>query len=88
VVHITDSFDADFGVDEWHGHNVFFRDGDGVPHYFINNRGDEAMGHLELPRHHAARPAGDLGGLAGGLPANPAVQVVELARQLRRRGLA
>ncbi len=26
---ITDSFDADFGVDEWHGHNVFFRDGDG-----------------------------------------------------------
>ena len=25
---ITDSFDADFGVDEWHGHNVFFRDGD------------------------------------------------------------
>jgi len=25
---ITDSFDVDFGVDEWHGHNVFFRDGD------------------------------------------------------------
>src|SRR5215472_5144591 len=24
---ITDSFDADFGVNEWHGHNVFFRDG-------------------------------------------------------------
>src|SRR6195952_4379192 len=24
---ITDSFDADFGVDEWHGHNVFFHDG-------------------------------------------------------------
>src|SRR6266704_6904910 len=22
---ITDSFDADFGVDEWHGHSVFFR---------------------------------------------------------------
>ena len=21
---ITDSFDADFGVDEWHGHNVFY----------------------------------------------------------------
>ncbi len=30
---ITDSFDADFGVDEWHGHNVFFRDGERVyPH--------------------------------------------------------
>ncbi len=42
---ITDSFDADFGVDEWHGHNVFFRDGDQVFRtYFINVRGDEAMG--------------------------------------------
>ena len=42
---ITDSFDADFGVDEWHGHNVFVRDGDQVFRtYFINNRGDEAMG--------------------------------------------
>jgi len=40
---ITDSFDADFGVDEWHGHNVFFRDGERVFRtYFINNRGDEA----------------------------------------------
>jgi hypothetical protein len=29
-----------------------------------------------------------LGGLARGLPPDPAVQVVELARQLRRRGLA
>jgi predicted dithiol-disulfide oxidoreductase (DUF899 family) len=42
---IIDSFDADFGVDEWHGHNVFFRDGERVFRtYFINNRGDEAMG--------------------------------------------
>lgn len=42
---ITDSFDADFGVDEWHGHNVFIRDGDGIFRaYFINGRGDEAMG--------------------------------------------
>lgn len=42
---ITDSFDADFGVHEWHGHNVFFRDGDKVFRtYFIDNRGDEAMG--------------------------------------------
>src|SRR5436309_12368824 len=42
---ITDDFDKDFGVDEWHGHNVFFRDGDRVFRtYFINNRGDEAMG--------------------------------------------
>src|SRR6476660_7064348 len=44
---ITDGFDADFGVDEWHGHNVFFRDGDKVFRtYFINNRGDEATGSL------------------------------------------
>jgi predicted dithiol-disulfide oxidoreductase (DUF899 family) len=42
---MTDSFDRDFGVDEWHGHNVFFRDGDKVFRtYLINSRGDEAMG--------------------------------------------
>ena len=42
---ITDSFDADFGVGEWHGHNVFIRDGERVYRtYFINGRGDEAMG--------------------------------------------
>jgi predicted dithiol-disulfide oxidoreductase (DUF899 family) len=42
---LTDSFDKDFGVDEWHGHNVFFRDGDRIFRtYFINNRGDEAIG--------------------------------------------
>jgi predicted dithiol-disulfide oxidoreductase (DUF899 family) len=42
---ITDGFDADFGVDQWHGHNVFFRDGERVFRtYFINARGDEAMG--------------------------------------------
>ena len=42
---ITDSFDTDFGVAEWHGHNVFFRDGDRIYRtYFVNERGDEAMG--------------------------------------------
>jgi predicted dithiol-disulfide oxidoreductase (DUF899 family) len=42
---ITDSFDADFGVAEWHGHNAFIRDGERVFRtYFINARGDEAMG--------------------------------------------
>ena len=25
---ITDSFDKDFGVDEWHGTNAFIRDGE------------------------------------------------------------
>jgi len=42
---ITDDFDVDFGVDEWHGTNAFIRDGDRVFRtYFINNRGDEALG--------------------------------------------
>src|SRR5439155_229270 len=42
---ITDDFDKDFGVDEWHGTNAFIRDGDRVFRtYFINNRGDEALG--------------------------------------------
>ena len=44
-VTITDGFDADFGVDEWHGHNVFIRDGESIFRtYFINGRGDEALG--------------------------------------------
>jgi predicted dithiol-disulfide oxidoreductase (DUF899 family) len=42
---MTDSFDVDFDVDQWHGTNVFFRDGDQVFRtYFVNNRGDEVMG--------------------------------------------
>jgi len=42
---ITDGFDTDFGVGEWHGTNVFLRDGDSVFRtYFVNSRGDEAMG--------------------------------------------
>jgi predicted dithiol-disulfide oxidoreductase (DUF899 family) len=44
-VTITDGFDADFGVDEWHGTNAFIREGDQVFRtYFVNNRGDEVMG--------------------------------------------
>jgi predicted dithiol-disulfide oxidoreductase (DUF899 family) len=42
---ITDDFDADFGVDEWHGTNAFFRDGHRIFRtYFVNHRGDEALG--------------------------------------------
>ena len=43
---ITDGFDADFGVDEWHGTNAFYRDDEDrvFRTYFINNRGDEALG--------------------------------------------
>ncbi len=42
---ITDSFDKDFGVAEWHGTNAFIRNGDQVFRtYFIDARGDEQMG--------------------------------------------
>jgi predicted dithiol-disulfide oxidoreductase (DUF899 family) len=42
---MTDDFDTDFGVDEWHGTNAFIRDGGRVFRtYFVNNRGDEVMG--------------------------------------------
>jgi predicted dithiol-disulfide oxidoreductase (DUF899 family) len=42
---ITDSFDSDFGVHEWHGTNAFIRDDDQVFRtYFIDARGDEQMG--------------------------------------------
>jgi predicted dithiol-disulfide oxidoreductase (DUF899 family) len=43
---LTDDFDADFDVDLWHGTNAFFRDDEDriFRTYFINNRGDEAMG--------------------------------------------
>jgi predicted dithiol-disulfide oxidoreductase (DUF899 family) len=46
---IGTGFDIDHGVDQWHGTNAFIRfdDGDGdkiYRTYFINNRGDEAMG--------------------------------------------
>ncbi|MDF2744254.1 MAG: protein of unknown function thioredoxin family protein [Actinomycetia bacterium] len=43
---LTDHFDADFGVAEYHGTNAFFRDDDDriFRTYFVNARGDEAMG--------------------------------------------
>jgi len=42
---LTDDFDSDFDVGEWHGTNVFLRDGDDILRtYFVDNRGDEQMG--------------------------------------------
>jgi predicted dithiol-disulfide oxidoreductase (DUF899 family) len=42
---LTDDFDADHDVGEWHGTNAFIREGDKVfRSYFIFSRGDEAMG--------------------------------------------
>jgi predicted dithiol-disulfide oxidoreductase (DUF899 family) len=44
---LTDKFDADFGVDQWHGHNAFIQDGAHIYRtYFVNGRGDESMGTL------------------------------------------
>jgi predicted dithiol-disulfide oxidoreductase (DUF899 family) len=43
---VTDDFDTDFGVGEWHGTNVFLREEDDsiTRTYFVDKRGDEAMG--------------------------------------------
>ena len=42
---LTDEFDKDFGVDEWHGTNAFIQQDDRIFRtYFLNDRGDEAMG--------------------------------------------
>ena len=43
---VTDSFDKDFDVDEWHGTNAFIRGDDGTVYrtYFVDARGDEQMG--------------------------------------------
>ena len=78
---ITDGFDADFGVDEWHGTNAFIRDGDRVFRtYFVNNRGDEALGntwsYLDLTAFGRQEVWEDS---PLRLPAEPAVRVVELA---------
>ena len=83
---MRDGFDADFGVDEWHGTNAFIRDGDRVFRtYFINNRGDEVMGgtwsYLDLTalgRQEEWEDSPD------GYPQSPPYAVVELARRLHR----
>ena len=42
---LTDDFDADFGVDQWHGTNAFIRDGDRIFRtYLVQDRGDEQLG--------------------------------------------
>ncbi len=71
---ITDSFDTDFGVEEWHGHNAFIRRGDKVFRtYLISERGDEAMGttwsYLDITA--LGRQGRYAGGLAGGLQTPP-----------------
>ena len=84
---LTDGFDADFGVDEWHGTNAFLRDGDRVFRtYFVNDRGDEAMGgtwaYLDITALGRQEEWEDS---PAGYPQTPAYDVVELARRVRRR---
>jgi predicted dithiol-disulfide oxidoreductase (DUF899 family) len=81
---LRDDFDADHDVAEWHGTNVFLRDGDEV--YRTLHRRPWRRGarvDLELPRHHAIRPPGGVGGLPRGLAADPALHLGRLARQVR-----
>ena len=86
---LTDDFDADFDVGEWHGTNVFYRDDDDRIYrtYFTSGRGDELLGgtwaYLDIT---AARAPGGLGGLAGGLPAEPGQHVAQAPRRVRRAG--
>jgi predicted dithiol-disulfide oxidoreductase (DUF899 family) len=85
---LTDDFDADFSVDEWHGTNAFFRKRRAnLPHLLRRQARRRSDGqHLELPRSDRARPPGGLGGLARGLPTDSALQVVEPPRPVRRAG--
>jgi Uncharacterized protein conserved in bacteria len=57
---ITDDFDKDFGVDEWHGTNAFIRDGDQcVPHLLHQQPRRRADGkhwnYLDITRSGARR---------------------------------
>ena len=67
---LTDGFDNDFGVDEWHGTDAFIRDDDDriFRIYFIDNRGDEAMGGTWPTSTLRRSGARTVGGLAGGRP--------------------
>jgi predicted dithiol-disulfide oxidoreductase (DUF899 family) len=81
LVHHDRQFDVDFGGDEYHGHNAFIHDGDQVYRtYFINWRGDEAMGttwsYLDMTRSDVRRH----GRTRRRVTPDPAIQVVELAR--------
>ena len=83
---ITDDFDADFGVDEWHGHNAFIRDGDKIFRtYFTDARGDEALGttwsYLDITALGRQEEWEDS---PEGYPQSPSLRVVELPRRLRQ----
>ena len=79
---LSDSFDTDFDMNEWHGYNAFIRQDDRIFRtYFINSRGDEAMGtvwsYLDMTALGRQENWEDS---PEGYP-QTTVQVVELARQ-------
>ena len=84
---ITDDFDADFGVDEWHGTNAFYRDDDGqiFRTYFVDKRGDEALGtawtYLDITALGRQEKWEDS---PEGYPQTAALRVVEPPRRVRR----
>ena len=85
---ITDDFDADFGVDEWHGTNAFLRDGDEVFRtYFVDTRGDEALGstwsYLDITALGRQEEWEDS---PEGYPQTPPYGVVEPPRRVRADG--
>ena len=76
-----DLLEGDFEVGEWHGTNAFIRDGERVFRtYFINPRGDEAMGstwsYLDITGLGRQEEWEDS---PEGHPPDGAVQMVELA---------
>ena len=84
---LTDEFDADFGVDEWHGTNAFYRDDEDrvFRTYFIDERGDEALGsawaYLDITALGRQEKWEDS---PEGYPQTPALRVVEPPRRVRR----
>ncbi len=84
---ITDDFDVDHGVGEWHGTNAFIREGDEVFRtYFLNSRGTETLGTTwsfldisALGRQEEWEDSPE------GYPQTRAVPVVELPRRVRAR---
>ena len=86
---ITDDFDADFGVDQWHGHNAFIREGDRIFRtYFVDARGDEALGstwsYLDITALGRQEEWEDS---PEGYPQTAPYRLVALPRQLRERGM-
>jgi len=82
---ITDDFDKDFGVDEWHGTNAFARDGERISGPTSSTSGgDEAMEHPGATWTITALAARRSGRTRRRAIRRPTVRVVELPRRVRQ----